>query len=280
MPTDLGDLYPLSIQIFDAQGQPANAGNVTLTVTLPDGTLNEVGVIPPSTSTGVYNYDYETTHVGRHIARWVATGQNASAHTNTFYVNPTDTGEFISLAQFRTFIKKNHNRDDETIRTFISGSCAVINDRMGQVAPMTFTEDVQTRNNYARLSRTPIMAVLSVERLPGLVSVPEANMVTGTKGWRFNPVSDSHTPLYVGGSGWYRISYRAGYEDIPQNFILAALELTKHLWQTSQQNPGGGRPPISTDDNVVINGISYAMPYNVRQLLGLDKRPRTEIFVG
>lgn len=277
--TDLGDPYALSVKIYDASGIPANAGSVSVKITLPDGVITNSGPIAP-VSTGVYEYTYQTVQVGRHNARWEATGVNASTFNSGFYVNPADTGEFISLAHFRTFINKAHTKDDEKLRTFISAACAVINDRVGQVSPMTFIEDVETIHGYVRLRKYPVITIQSVQTLPGLTVVAQGNRATGQTGWYFDPATDAYMPFNLGLSGWYRLTYRAGRLEIPQNYILAALELTRHLWQTSQQNPGGGRPPVPTTDDVVVNGVSYAFPYNVRQLLGLDKRPRIGVFIG
>lgn len=277
---DLGDPYSLSVTVTDANGNLANASSVSLKITLPDGSSFDSGAIG-STSVGVYKYTYPTIQVGRHNARWEAIGTNAATFNSGFYVNPADTGEFISLEQFRTFIKKPHNKDDEVIRGFISASCAVINDRVGQVSPATFIEDVDVgRRGLARLMKYPIISVTSVKTLPGLTTVPQGDRVTGVLGWYFSAATDASLPLNVGRCGTFRVTYRAGRLDIPQNFILAALELTKHLWQSSQQNSGGGRPPVATDDSAVNGRTSFALPYNVRQLLGLDKRTRSGVFVG
>lgn len=277
--TDLGDPYALSVSIYDASGNLADAGSVSVKITLPDGVITDSGPIA-STSTGIYNYAYQTVQVGRHNARWEATGVNASSFNTGFYVNPSDTGEFISLAHFRTFINKAHTKDDEKMRTFIAASCAVINDRVGQVSPTTFVEDVESINGYVRLRKYPIISIQSVQTLPGLTAMTQGNRASGQIGWYFAPNTDARMPFNLGTSGWFRITYRAGLLEIPQNYILAALELTRHLWQTSQQNPGGGRPPVPTTDDVVVNGVSYAFPYNVRQLLGLDKRPRIGVFIA
>lgn len=277
--TDLGDPYSLTATITNASGVPENAGSVHVVITLPDGNSVDSGAIA-STSPGVYNYSYPTVQVGRHNARWEATGTNASAFSTGFYVNPSDTGEFISLTHFRSYIKKKVTTDDETIRTFIAATCSTINDRCGQISPITLTEDHETSfGGFVRLRKYPIISVTSVLQLPGLTAVPQGNRATGVIGWYFDSATNAFLPLNIGRCGWFRITYRAGRLEIPQNYILGALELTRHLWQTSQQNPGGGRPPIGTDD-VIVNGVSYAMPYNVRQLLGLDKRPRLGIHVG
>lgn len=278
MAIDLGDVYPLSISIHDASGNLANATQVELTITLPDGTVSNIGPVVP-TDVGQYDYDFETTQVGRHNIRWVATGANASAFTNTFYVKPVDDSEFISLQHFKNHIKKTTNVDDEIVRTFIGAACQVITDRTGQISPVTYIQDSYPKSGYIVLDRNPVMSVTSVSTLPGLSPVIQADLATGLSGWTLDDSGILHVGNRHSSKQLYRIVYRAGMKSIPQNYILAALELTAHLWRNSQQNTGGGRPAVGLDETV-IPGVSYALPYNVRQLLGLDKRPQKRVFVG
>ena len=274
MAIDLGSNVPLSITIYNADGELEDAGTVTVSITLPDGTIFTPAAIT-STSPGVYAYDYASVQVGRHNVRWLATGANASAYGDVFYVNPTDGGAFISLTHFKAHIKKTSSTDDDIMRTFITGACQMINDRMGQVSPITVVEDVTTINGFARLSKYPILDVVSVGVLPGLSVVdPMDGSQSITIGWGVESGI-----LNIRRTGTFRITYRAGLEIIPANYILAALELTADLWRQSQQNAGGGRPTVNTDDQIVP-GVTYALPYRVRQLLGLDKRPQAGVFVG
>ncbi len=101
-----GGRRTLSILIRDAAGQPANAGAVTLTITLPDGTTVTPGPIA-STTPGVYDYDYVTVQAGRHGVRWVATGANAAAFTDAFDVQPADGSPWISLADVKDHLKRS-----------------------------------------------------------------------------------------------------------------------------------------------------------------------------
>lgn len=279
MAVDLGDPYPLSITIHDSFGNLANASNVELIITLPDGSSINIASVTP-TSVGQYDYDFETTQVGRHNIRWIATGTNASAFSNTFYVKPIDDGEFISLPHFKAHIKKIGTTDDEIIRTFIGAACQVITDRMGQISPVTVTQDTYPKSGHISLRKIPVISIVSVSTLPGLAPVDEADLVAGPSGWSLNRetgiirVGDRYTSRQM-----YRTIYRAGMDSIPQNYILAALELAAHMWRSSQQNTGGGRPSVGLDE-MVAPGVTYALPYNVRQLLGLDKRPQKRVFVG
>lgn len=97
---DLGDVVALSVQIRDTGGAPANAGDVTLTVVLPDATTTTPAVANPST--GVYTATYTPAAAGRYVARWVATGSNASAFTQDFEVIsgvPLITAQHIAAKQ-------------------------------------------------------------------------------------------------------------------------------------------------------------------------------------
>lgn len=81
---DLGDTIPLAVEIRDADGLLADATTVTCTVTLPDHTSASVAVAHPAT--GRYAAPYTPSVAGRFIVRWVATGNNACAFTDTFTV--------------------------------------------------------------------------------------------------------------------------------------------------------------------------------------------------
>lgn len=273
MSFDLGDPVPLSITIADAAGQPANAGQVDLTITLPDGTTDQVGPIAPS-NVGVYDHDFVTTQVGLHIVRWIATGANASAFADVFDVQPAADGSFISLADVKSHLKKTDTADDEKLRGFRDAACQMIKDRMGHVAPVTLSID---GCGTTVILERPVVSVTSVVQLPGGDAVPQADPVAGVAGWTL----DGGAGLLVlsRSFGQVRVVYRPGRSPLPGNFRLAGLELTAHLWRTSQHNTSGGRPSLGIDETVVP-GVSYALPYNVRQLLGLDKRPQQDVLVG
>lgn len=270
---DLGDVVPLSFTVYDGDGLPANAGEVTLTIALPDGSTVSSGAIAPS-STGVYRYSYTPTQAGRHLARWVATGANAGAFTDAFEVAPSDPGVFVSLDEVKSHLKKTGSEDDEKLRGFIQAACRMIEDRMGHVAPVSRTTDGKGRTV---ILERPVISVTSVVELPGGDAVPQADPVTGVHGWTLDGAAGLLT--LSRSYGRVRVTYRAGRSPLPGNFRLAALELTGHLWRTTQHNAGANRPTLAIEEQVVP-GVSYALPYAVRQLLGLDKRPQEEIVVG
>lgn len=268
MSWDLGDVVPLSITVTNPAEQLADAGEVRLTITLPDGSTVTAGPIAP-TSTGVYDYDFPTVQAGRHQARWVATGANASAYAEAFDVSPLDDGDFISLADAREHLQKT-TADDEQLRPFVSAACRMITDRMGQVSPATMVHDVTQRGSTIVLPTRPVIAVTTVERLPGLAPLPPVDEVTGTAGWYLDGSEGvlRHSSCFA---GRVRVTYRAGRNPLPSNFRLAALELVAHLWRGSQHNQAGGRPALGETDALSASVRTFAMPFRVMELLGLRK---------
>lgn len=277
MTVDLGDVYPLTVAITDTSGQLANAGSVALTITLPDGSIVSVGPVTP-TSTGIYDYDYPTVQAGRHTARWVATGANASAFRDVFVVDPAEGEAFIGLVDAKDHMrKKDATVDDEKLRGFIDAGCDLISDRMGHVSPMTTTSDLTVRSGTVVLPERPVIEIVSVVQLPGGTAIPPADPVAATKGWTLT--SKEGVLTITGYCGDARVLYRVGRSPLPPRFRLAGLELIWNLWRASQQNASGGRPAVSVEE-VIVPGTTFALPYSVRQLLGLDKRPRDEVQVG
>lgn len=274
---DLGDVVPLSVTIRDEDGNAANAGSVAVTITLPDGTTSTTSSITP-TSTGQYDHDYQTVQAGRHGVRWVATGTNASVYEDAFDVTPTDSRAFVSLADVKAHMDKTGTSDDEELRGFVTAACQMIEERIGRVTPTTVVED-RTGCAVIVLEQRPVISVTSVASLPGLTAVDEAEPENSVAGW----VLDGPAGIlrHSGSSfGSVRITYRAGRTPVPGNVRLAALELTAHLWRSSQLNNSGGRPPFADSETPIMPGSAYALPIRVRELLGLSTLPTDQIFVG
>lgn len=277
MAFDLGDPVPLGITVTNAANVPEDAGQVTVTITLPDGTTETTGPIA-STSAGQYDYTYPTVQAGPHRVRWLATGVNASAFRDAFDVEPAEGCAFVSLADARQHPRLS-GEDDEQLRGFVDTACQMITDRMGAVAPVTVVADKSARQGVLVLPRRPVVAITSVQRLPGLAAVPAADLATGTVGWTLD--SPEGVLSVSGWTGMVRVTYRAGRSPLPQNFRLAALELIAHLWRGSQNNQAGGRPALGDSDATFASIKPFAMPFRVMELLGLKKdQERDEVFVG
>jgi hypothetical protein len=280
MSFDLGDPVPLSVTITDETDALANAGNVRLTIALPDGTTVVQDPVPPTT-TGIYDFTYETVQAGVHRVRWVATPPNAAAYGDVFVVAPADGAPFVSLTDTKTHLGMDLDRheDDEALREFIGAGCQVIEDRMGHVTPKTVVSDVSARRGVVVLPERPVISITSVVRLPGGDAIAPADALAGTDGYTLKHSEGVLLlPLWCGGA---RVTYRVGRTPLGPNYRLAALDLILHLWQGSQRNNGGGRPMLGDSDAIAASVKPYALPYRVSELLGLKRhQERDEPLIG
>lgn len=266
MPFDLGDLVPLAVQITDAANAPANASAVTLTITLPDGTVaSGITVTNPPTVTGTYVYDFLPTQAGRHIARWVSTTPN-SAYTDSFDVRPADPGYIISLADAKTHLNKSGTStvDDEELRAYLETATGVIERHTGKVvARRTVQERVPV--SYVSelwLNYRPILSVTSIATTDGSVTwLVTSTYVDIQPDWgRISVLSGNRW------NGSLLVTYVAGMSSIPPEYAMAARIIVEHLWN-SQRQAGIGPSPFGAGGEAAP-APGFAIPRRALELLG------------
>lgn len=184
---------------------------------------------------------------------------------------------FITATELKNHLNKTSATPDDEFELFIETSCEMIRDRMGQVSPVTAVEALNTRRDVLILEHTPVISIDTITDSRTGLEIPPYS--TNVRGWLLDGREGvlRHSHRFPGAM---TIEYTAGRVPTPPNYKLAALELGAHLWRSSQQNSAGGRPPVGGGDGQVVQGTSWALPYSVRQLLGLDKQPRAGVWVG
>lgn len=262
---DLGDPVPLGVTVRAPDGTPADAGSVTCTVTLPDGTTATPTVAHDGT--GLYSATYTPTLSGLHAVRWVATAPNASAFTDTFLVTPA-VSTVVSMAGLRLHLGVSTSTTDEQLR------------RIAGVAT-----DLAERYTGRSWRRTPIvethdggLCALVLRRTPvaSVTSVVESGTTLAT-GW----VLDSGAGILYRGTttseqAWacgrqnVVITYVAG-GDVPETVRHAVLELARHLWDTQRGGSQLPRQAGAGDDWDPRAGFS--MPRRVVELLDHHRAP-------
>lgn len=270
MPYDLGDVVPLGVTVKDSGGTLVNAGAMALTITLPDLTTVTSSPVMPI-STGTYNYDYTTVQAGRHQVRWVATGANANAYTDTFDVREQDPPTILSLADAKAHLNKTSTTDDDEIRAMVESVTSGIEYLAGVCVRRTVVEkhDVPAHGVHTlALRRTPVLSVTSlVAVLSGGTTYTVADLdVDGPTGIVMRKDGGR---LY----GPLRATYVAGRTVVPANLTAAARIILQHLWRTQQ---GPGRPQLGVEDYAVtepVPGFGYAIPNRALQLLEPHRLP-------
>ncbi|MEV0183812.1 hypothetical protein AB0I54_31690 [Streptomyces sp. NPDC050625] len=270
MSYDLGAVVPLSTSVKDANGAPANAGNMRLTVTLPDGTTTVVDPVAPA-STGSYTHAYQTVQAGLHQVRWLATGANAGASTDVLDVRPAAPPMLFSLADAKgqLDIPAASTGDDEEILDYIAATTAAVEYFVGPVVQRTVQQVLSGDCAAWVLHTTPVLAISSVAAVQAWqLDVPvqvldvdaETGIVRRTDGLWFY-------------SGTYRVTYTAGRTAVRPNVSLAGKLILQHLWRTQY---GAARGPSAADDFSVteqVPGFGYAIPNRALQLLQPDRQP-------
>ena len=269
-PCDLGDLYPLAVQIRDENGTPADAGTVTLTVTLPDATT-DTPAITHTADSGLYRAEYQTTQAGRHLYRWVAAGVNASTHSGVFDVRPAAPLMLVSLeaAKRKCNIELTDTARDDDLKAWIEAATTMVEDHLNLVlVRRTITEVIDVRNSRSLvLSSVPCLSLTSVATVDGTVTWTVSDLhldaasgiVTVQRGRLFH--------------GKLTVTYVAGMQQIPANYSRAALILVEDLWSTERRLQDAG-PQSGIYENAELPYASsgsasrYDIPKFALKLLG------------
>lgn len=267
MAFDLGAVVPLGTTVRDAAGTLANAGAMSVTITLPDRTTVTSTITPAST--GVYAHDYATVQAGRHTVRWLATGVNAGAYTDMFDVSEAAPPALMSLDAAKRHLKKNDSADDDEIRDWIEACTRAVEQFVGPVVVRSVTEVVRFASaRSVALTQTPAIELTSA-----------VAAVTGGTSYNVADLDlDGETGIVTrvdGGLlyGPLRFVYIVGRPVVAANIRSAGKIILQHLWRTRQ---GPGRPQRGTDDYDVtepLPGLGFAVPNRAVQLLDPDRLP-------
>lgn len=259
MPFDLGDVVPLTVTTYNASGTPENAGAVTLTVTLPDGTTTSPAVT--AAGAGEYRVDYTPAQPGRHGVRWVATGTNASAYTDTFDIDEADPPLLMSLAKAKTQLNITDTKYDEELRDFLAGITNVFEDHCGPLVVRTYTE--RTGGNYTDMLVLQHSPVISVTSIVPILTTGQTHDVADMD-------VDGPTGIVQrldGGvfRGPVRVTYKAGRPIMPPAIRNGAKFMIQHYWRTQLGSRLASRG--RGEDNGPIPGMNYLVPNRVMETL-------------
>lgn len=260
MAIDVGDLYRCSYSHTSPSGGAVNAGTMTLTITLPDGTTFPAGTIAPGT-TGQYQYDYQTVQAGRHSARWVGTGSNPGAYGEVFDVRPADLPYIISLADAKAQLNTTTTVNDEELRTYVEATTGVIEQELGMaVVRRPRTEEHCIRGGLV-LNWTPVVTLTSMALVDGTYTWNVADL-------HVSPAGVVTSPLGVAPYGNVTVTYLAGMSIIPENYCLAARIIVQQIWKTQRPDRGAPGRGSSLDDSMGYQQMGFAIPNRAKELLG------------
>jgi hypothetical protein len=251
MAYDLGDAVTLS---FTASG---SGGTISLVVTLPDGTT----VSPSVTTTGATNVaTYTTTQAGRHVVAWAATGAVKDAYRDVFDVTDASDAGLVSLDDLKRHLNITTTTYDDELRAFGMVAADLVEGHCNRYwRRRTVVDTFDAGGEAVSLTHTPIISITSV--VAREVTVPtqnyRVNLLTGRLRYRWGFFPGDYEDLVV--------TYVAGASVVPPVVQQAALETTRHLWQT-QRGAMGARSALAGDDYSTA-GMSFSLPRRVTELL-------------
>ena len=270
---DLGDVYPATVTVKDANGNPANATLVQLTFTLPDGTL--AGPFTVTGTVGVYAYDYAPTQVGMHGVRWVATGINASAYLDAFAVGDNTIFPIIGLSDLKSYLRITYTTDDENLRLCLIHATSIAErycHRALRRKTLVETFAGSFAGNYITLHQPPVISLVSVVENGAPLNVTTDCVVDARAGLLYRGPLPFVAPWSIGVDNIV-VTYIAGYANPPATAQRGVMELVRHLWGQSQESNGSTFAGIN--DGADYSGISmgYTMPNRVVELLAPLRMP-------
>lgn len=258
MAYDLGDPVSLAVSVRDSTGALANATAVTCTVTLPDGSTSTPTVT--NATTGAYSATYTPASAGRFTVRWVATGSNASAFTDTFDVRDGSTTGLVSVSDLKAYLNITSTTNDEELRRFIMSASDLAERVTGRTfRRLTFTETLPGLDKCLLLPSFPVISITSVVEDDATIGASGyvADLRSGvlTRGTRRLPIPWGETVV---------VTYVAGETNPPATAYELVLELARHMWRT--QRGAQPSPPGMSGGDDYVPGAAYAMTYRAREL--------------
>lgn len=186
-----------------------------------------------------------------------------------------------SLAEAREYLNfTTDTSHDAELQRFIDAADPVVEDIVGPVTSVQVTEWYDGGNPYIVLRKNPVISIESVNEYQGAVAhtltVAASPDLAGTYTYTFDPDGILYRAVPAGrswfasGAGNIKVVYTVGRASIPPNIKLAALELIRHLYQSTQQ---GGRPQFgSAGEDLPWAPASFAVPTRVIELLNPYRR--------
>lgn len=258
----VGDVWTGRVEVRDTAGALADAGNVTATVTAPDGAETSLGIGHPSA--GVYTAAWPLTLPGRYVIRWVASGANASAHTDVVDVADPTSAPLVSLSEvlrhlgLAAAVNATQRARDADLEALADGMTELVEGHCGRAFRPRQVVQVHADGGAAILLHTLPVA--------SITSVVDTGTTLDASAYR---LSDAGV-LYRRSGVWGEttVTYVAGTSVPPEPVRLAVLRLIEHHWTSARQAPHPMRAGAGARyDETQPVPERFAIPYAIASLL-------------
>jgi hypothetical protein len=248
-------------------------------VARPDGITATPAVVNDPPGSGFYLVDYLLDVAGLYSFTWSSTGPGTAPVPN--FVNVRQFASIVSLEEMKDHLNKSKlvvkADDDGELANMMMASTELVEDRVGICVTRQFTERVSAGHPAAQplqllVSHMPVLQVVSVTSQwaggpawtdPGDGSVLSADADAGII---YQPSG------FAFWMGPWDVVLKAGRRLIPERWVLAAKEQTRHLWETQR----GAMPPAVLQNEEIFTsttGFTFSIPRRVLELLETDMAP-------
>jgi hypothetical protein len=235
---------------------PSQAASGDLHVTLPNGVEVDPAITVAQVD-GQLVANYDPPVPGRYTYRCV--DDEGRGWEDVFNVRPGRSMALCSLADARKHLnmEADDEADDDELRGHIEAATGAIERHRNEVVAARTLTAVVTGGQI--LPRHPVVRVTSAASFPGGSPVDVAD---------WTPDPDTGLVTVPKTTRGVRVEYFAGYEIVPEDFVLAAAIIAAHLWETQRMSSIGGPATAGEDQYLTPSGLGYAIPNRAVQLLG------------
>lgn len=269
----------------------ADATTVVVDVTDPTGavtTYSLAGGGVTRASLGTYTLAYTPAIAGHYALHWRSGGTVATSQDDSFDVRDKYEPGPVALADVRAMLNITDTSQDDEIRGYMDAAAAMIANVVGPVTRTTYTEVHDGGGTKIALRRLPVISITSITEYVGLTGYPLTSQPLGSTTDNYGySLDDPLTGIvtrrssagmltpYLGGRGAVTVTYVAGRTSVPANIRLAALELIREMWSSTQRGNSSGRPVPGGDEatNQPVY-VSADLPPMVRRLLMSEQTPQ------
>lgn len=263
MSYDVGDLVTVQVVITDAAGTPVNTPTVTIAVTKPDGTvLTPAPTVTNTGAGGIYTAPLTLTAAGIWTYVWTSTGTVVG--TEAGQVEARAARQLVvALEEFKLHLRFSTTVDDAQLLDTLVAVTDLMEETVGPVAPITFTEQHMVRGRVIVPRRHPLVSVTSIIPHEGAAMAAD----------EYVPDTDLNL-IYLSNTyarARHQLVYLAGHNPWPSRLKLAGKIIAQHEWRV--RNGTGGRPSPDADSLEMIPGTGYLVPYRALELMRPSLRP-------
>jgi hypothetical protein len=173
----------------------------------------------------------------------------------------------VTLAEVKRHGNITGTASDDELPIFIETAQQMIADLVGPIVPTTITAELHTvRPGTLRLwlRHAPVLQVTTVQVVGAAAPLSEGS-------WRLDAESGALYRTVAGGYTYWShadvlVTYQAGRNPVPAALRWAVMELTIHLWR-STQSQRGGRGRSTGGEDLALIGAGYGLPNRVEDAL-------------